>query len=30
LTGASIGEGVTVLLFALGAFGAIMHGADDV
>ncbi len=25
-----IGDGVTVLLFALGTFGAIMHGADDV
>ena len=24
------GDGVTVLLFALGTFGAIMHGADDV
>ena len=23
-----IGDGVTVLLFALGTFGAIMHGAD--
>jgi hypothetical protein len=25
-----IGDGVTVLLFALGTFGAIMHGTDDV
>jgi hypothetical protein len=25
-----IGDGVTVLLFALGTFGAIMHGTDDI
>jgi hypothetical protein len=24
-----VGDGVTVLLFALGTFGAITHGADD-
>jgi hypothetical protein len=30
MTGASIGDGVIVLLFAWGTFGAIMHGADDV